>query len=98
MTNENIETIKADAKKVMSDLENIMCHAKADAKADIAKVKAKFGHDDEAGKKEAYARADIKADAEKAKANVENKMAHAEADAEKAKSEKAELKVKIEIQ
>ena len=63
MTNENIETIKADAKKVMSDLENIMSHAKADAKAD-----------------------------------VENKMAHAEADAEKAKSEKAESKVKIEIQ
>ena len=30
MTNENIETIKADAKKVMSDLENIMSHAKAD--------------------------------------------------------------------
>ena len=63
MTNENIETIKADAKKVMSDLENIMSHAKADPKAD-----------------------------------VENKMAHAEADAEKAKSEKAELKVKIEIE
>ena len=70
MTNENIETIKADAKKVMSDLENIMSHAKADAKADV----------------------------EKAKADVENKMAHAEADAEKAKSEKAELKVKIEIE
>ena len=32
MTNENIETIKADAKKVMSDLENIMSHAKADAR------------------------------------------------------------------
>jgi len=31
MTNENVETIKADAKKVISDLENIMSHAKADA-------------------------------------------------------------------
>ncbi|MDD1751177.1 MAG: hypothetical protein LUO89_15045 [Methanothrix sp.] len=98
MTNENVETIKADAKKVISDLENIMSHAKADAKADVAKVKAKFGHDDELGKKAAYANADIKAYAEKAKADVENKMAHAKADAENAKSEKSELSVKVKIE
>jgi hypothetical protein len=96
MTNENLETMKADAKKVVSDLENIMSHVKADAKADVGKVKARFGHDNEVGKKAAYAKADIKADAEKAKADVENRMAHAKADAEKAKSEKAELRVKIE--
>jgi hypothetical protein len=96
MTNENIETMKADAKKVVSDLGNILSHAKADATADLEKAKATFGHDDEIGKKAAYARADIKADAEKAKSDVENKMAHAKADAEKVKSEKAELRVKIE--
>ena len=98
MTNENAETIKADAKKVMSDLENIISHAKADAKAEVAKIKTKFGHDDDLGKKAAYAKADIKADAEKAKADVENKMAHAKADAKNAKSEKAEPRVKIEIE
>jgi hypothetical protein len=96
MTTENVETMKADAKKAVADIGNIMSHAKADAKADVEKVKAKFGHDDEVGKKAAYAMADIKADAEKAKADVENKMAHAKADAEKAKSEKAELRVKID--
>jgi hypothetical protein len=96
MTNENVETLKADAKKAVSDIGNIMSHAKADAKADIEKARAKFGHDDEMGKKAAYAMADIKADAEKAKADAENKMAHAKADAEKMKAEKAELKVKIE--
>ena len=42
MTNENIETIKADARKVMSDLENIMSHAKADAeKAKSEKAESK---------------------------------------------------------
>jgi hypothetical protein len=82
MTNENVETMKADAKKVVSDIGNVMSHAKADAE----KVKAKFGHDDEVGKKAAYAKADVKADAEKAKADVENKLAHEKADAEKAKA------------
>ena len=41
MTNENIETMKADAKKMKADVGNIMSHAKADAKADVEKVKAK---------------------------------------------------------
>jgi len=49
-------------------------------------VKAKFGHDNEVGKKATYAKADIKADAAKAKADVENKLAHEKADAEKAKA------------
>ena len=87
MTNDNVETMKADAKKVASDLGNIVSHAKADAKADIEKAKAKFGHDDEAGKKAAYAKADTESDAKKAKADVENKVAHAKADAEKAKAD-----------
>jgi hypothetical protein len=87
MANENVETMKADAKKAASDLRNVMSHAKADVKADVEKVKAKFGHDDELGKKAAYAKADIKADAGKAKADVENKLAHAKADAEKAKAD-----------
>ena len=86
MTDENVETMKADAKKAVSDLGNIMSHAKADANADVEKLKAKFGHDDELGKKAAYAKADIKADAAKAKADVENKLAHEKADAEKAKA------------
>ena len=87
MTNETIEKAKADTKKGMADIGNKMAHAKADANADVEKVKANFGHDDEAGKKAAYAKADIKADAEKAKADVENKLAHAKADAEKAKAD-----------
>jgi hypothetical protein len=87
MTNDNVETMKADAKKVVSDLGNIMSHATADAKADVEKIKAKFGHDDEIGKKAAYAKADIKADAKKAKADVDNKLAHEKADAEKAKAD-----------
>jgi hypothetical protein len=86
MTNENVETMKADAKKVVSDIGNVMSHAKADATADVEKMKAKFGHDDEIGKKAAYAKADVKADAEKAKSDVENKLAHEKADAEKAKA------------
>jgi hypothetical protein len=96
MTNENLETMKADAKKVVSDLGNILSHAKADVTADVEKAKAKFGHDNEIGKKAAYAMADIKADAKKAKSDIENKMAHAKVDAEKVKSEKAEMSVKIE--
>jgi hypothetical protein len=83
MTNENVETMKADAKKVVSDIGNIMSHAKADAKADVEKAKAKFGHDDDIEKKAAYAKADITAGAEKAKADVKNRITHLKADAEK---------------
>jgi F0F1-type ATP synthase membrane subunit b/b' len=86
MLNENVENMKADAKNAVSDIGNIMSHAKADAKADVEKVKAKFGHGDKLEKKAAYAKADIKADASKAKADVGNKMVHAKADAEKAKA------------
>jgi F0F1-type ATP synthase membrane subunit b/b' len=86
MLNENAENMKADTKNAVSDIGNIMSHAKADAKADVDKVKAKFGHGDELEKKAAYAKADIKADAAKAKADVGNKMVHAKADAEKAKA------------
>jgi F0F1-type ATP synthase membrane subunit b/b' len=85
MANKNVETMKADAKKAFSDLENIVSHAKAEVEAEIEKVKAKFGHDDELGKKAAYAKADIKADAEKAKADLDHKLAHERADAEKMK-------------
>jgi uncharacterized protein YicC (UPF0701 family) len=77
MLNENVEDMKADTKNAVSDIGNIMSHAKADAKADVDKVKAKFGHGDELEKKAAYA---------KAKADVGNKMVHAKADAEKAKA------------
>ena len=86
MFNKNAENMKADAKNAVSDIGNIMSHVKADAKADVEKVKAKFGHGDELEKKAAYAKADIKADAAKAKADVGNKMVHAKADAEKAKA------------
>ena len=48
MLNENAENMKADAKNAVSDIGNIMSHAKADAKADVDKVKAKFGHGDRA--------------------------------------------------
>ena len=85
MANENVKTMKADAKKAFSDLENIVSHAKAEVEADVEKVKAKFGNDDELGKKAAYAKADIKADAEKAKADLDHKLAHERADAEKAR-------------
>jgi hypothetical protein len=86
MASENVETMKADAKKAVSDLENIVSHAKAEVVADVEKVKAKFGHDDELGKKAAYAKADIKADAQKAKADLDNKLAHEKADLEKTKA------------
>ena len=86
MLNENAENMKADAKNAVSDIRNIMSHAKADAKADVEKVKAKFGHGDELEKKAAYANADMKADASKSKADLGNKMVHAKADAEKAKA------------
>jgi len=64
MTSENIEDIKADAKKAASDLGNIVSHAKADAKADAEKAKADLEN------KLAHA----KADAEKAKANIGKKI------------------------
>jgi hypothetical protein len=35
MANENVETMKADAKKAASDLRNVISHAKADVKADV---------------------------------------------------------------
>ncbi|MCX6668931.1 MAG: hypothetical protein NTV25_03870 [Methanothrix sp.] len=86
MTDENVETMKADAKKAVSDIGNRMAHAKADVnadvekiKADVEKMKADFEHDG-AEKKVAYAKADIKADAEKAKADVENTLAHEKAE------------------
>ena len=82
MTNEDIENIKADAKKVVADIGNKLAHAEADVTADVEKLKASLG-DSEVGKKVAYAKADIKADAQKAKADIEKKAAHLKADAEK---------------
>lgn len=38
MTNENVATIKANAEKAVSDLENIVSHAEADAKANAEKA------------------------------------------------------------
>ena len=87
MFNKNAENMKADAKNAVSDIGNIMSHANADAKADVEKVKAKFGHGDELEQKAAYTKADIKADAAKAKADVGNNMVPAKADAEKAKAD-----------
>ena len=49
----------------------------------MRRLRLKIGHDDEVGKKAAYAKADIKADASKAKADAENKIAHVKADVEK---------------
>jgi hypothetical protein len=86
MSNDRAEKAKADTKKAMSDIGNKMAHAKADANADVEKIKANFGHN-EAEKKVAYAKADIKANASKAMADVDNKMAHARADAEKTKTD-----------
>jgi hypothetical protein len=87
MLNENVENMKADAKNAVSDIGNIMSHAKADAKADVEKAKAKFGHGDKLEKKAAYVKADIKANASKAKADVKNRITHLEADAEKTKAD-----------
>ena len=55
MANENVATMKADAKKIMSDLGNVMSHAKADAEKAKADVENKMVH--------------AKADAEKARAD-----------------------------
>jgi F0F1-type ATP synthase membrane subunit b/b' len=86
MAIDRVETAKADTKKVVADIGNKVAHAKADANADVEKIKANFEHD-EAEKKVAYAKADIKANAEKAKADVENKAAHVKADAGKARAD-----------
>ena len=40
MINENVENMKADAKNAVSDIGNIMSHAKADIKANVSKAKA----------------------------------------------------------
>ena len=87
MTNENVNNVKSDAKKGIADIEKAGAHVKADANADVEKIKANFGKSD-VEKKVAYAKADIKAGAKKAIADVENKMAHAKVDAENAKSAK----------
>ena len=55
MANENVTTMKADAKKIVSDLGNIMSHAKADAEKTKADVENKMVH--------------AKADGEKAEAD-----------------------------
>jgi hypothetical protein len=86
MTNETVEKAKADVKKGIAEVEKAGAYIRADAKADVEKVKANFGKSD-VEKKAAYAKADIKADAKKAEADVENKMSHAKADAEKAKAD-----------
>jgi hypothetical protein len=85
MTNDTTEAAKADAKKGIADAGKAGAYVKADAEADVEKVKASFGKSD-LEKKVAYATADIKADAKKANAEVENKMAHAKADLERAKA------------
>ena len=69
MLNENVEDMKSDTKNAVSDIGNIMYHAKADAKADIKADAAKAKAD--VGNKMVHA----KADAEKAKANIGNKIA-----------------------
>ena len=39
MTNENVETAKADAKKGIVDIGNKMAYANADVNADVEKIK-----------------------------------------------------------
>jgi len=68
MLNENVEDMKADTKNAVSDIGNIMSHAKADVKADIKADAAKA----DVGNKMVHA----KADAEKVKANIGNKIAN----------------------
>jgi hypothetical protein len=85
LTNDNIENIKADAKKAVADIGNKISHVEADASADVEKLRANFGHN-EVGKKAAYAKADIKADVQKAKADIDKRAAHLKADAEKKKA------------
>ncbi len=64
MTNETVEKAKADVKKGIAEAEKAGAYVKADAKADVEKVKASFGKSD-VEKKVAYAKADIDAAAEK---------------------------------
>ena len=40
MTNENVENMKADARNTVSDIGNIMSHAKADVKNRITHLEA----------------------------------------------------------
>jgi hypothetical protein len=87
MTSDTVEAAKADAKKGIADAGKVGAYAKADANADVEKIKASFGKSD-VEKKVAYATADIKADAKKANADAENKVAHAKADLDKAKAGK----------
>ncbi|MGD0951813.1 MAG: hypothetical protein ABR985_05385 [Methanotrichaceae archaeon] len=58
MANENVATMKADAKKIMSDLGNVMSHAKADAEKAVSDLGNILSH----------AKADANADVEKLKA------------------------------
>jgi len=86
MTNETVEKAKADIKKGIAEAGKAGAYIKADAKADVEKVKANF-EKSEIKKKVAYAKADINAAAEKGMADAKNKIAHAKADLEKAKAE-----------
>ena len=86
MTNENIEKAKADVKKGIAGADKAGAYVKADAKADVEKVKANFGKSD-VQKDVAYAKADINEAIDKAQADVKNKMAHANADLEKSNAE-----------
>jgi len=86
MTNENIETAKADVKKGVADAEKAGAYVKADAKSDVEKVKGNFGKSD-VQKSVTYAKADVNEAIDKAKADVKNKTAHVKADLEKSNAE-----------
>jgi len=64
MTSDQIETAKADTKKVVADIGNKVAYAKADIKVNAEKAKADVEN------KVAHA----KADAEKARAEIGKKM------------------------
>jgi hypothetical protein len=69
MTNENVATMKADAKKTVSDLGDIVSHAKADAKTDVATMKADAKKTvSDLGDIMSHAKTDAKANVEKLKA------------------------------
>ena len=76
MTNETVETAKADVKKGIAEAGKAGAYVKADAKADVEKVKANFGKSD-VEKKVAYVKADINAAAEKGMADVKSQTAAA---------------------
>ena len=86
MTNENIETAKADVKKGVADAEKAGAYVKADAKSDVEKVKGNFGKSD-VQKSVTYAKADVNEAIDKANADVKNKTAHVKADLEKSNAE-----------